>query len=234
MHMHDLEPTLAEAAALLAAASVVDVETDRGESVELWTISSDGQSVAASAPRLAVASGMRLECRLATDQMPLHVWAVIESAEYRSQARAALTLRVIDVESEGYERRAVRMPLATSGVVRAGVCDRIPPGESIPVRIVDLSESGVGVLIDDNRPRPGDRMWLSTRFIEGELNADLRVAHVRPTGRGGEMNVGCSFVDPGAVTGVVSRIAARLAGAGRVRPEGSTLRETLGIERPAS
>ena len=48
------------------------------------------------------------------------------------------------------------------------------------------------------------------------------------------MTVGCSFVDPGAVTGVVSRIAARLAGAGRVRPEGSTLRETLGIERPAS
>jgi hypothetical protein len=234
MHMHDVEPTLAEAAALLAAASVVDVETDRGESVELWTISSEGQSVTASAPRLAVASGMRLECRLTTDETPLHVWAVIESAEYRSQARAALTLRVIDVESEGYERRATRMPLAASGVVRAGVCDRIPPGESIPVRIGDLSESGVGVLIDDTRPRPGDRISLSARFIEGELNADLRVAHVRPTGRGGEMAVGCSFVEPGAVTGVVSRVVARLAGAGRSRSEGSTLRETLGIERPAS
>ena len=56
MQMHDLEPTLAEAAALLAAASVVDVETDRGESVELWTISSEGQSVAAGAILLAVAS----------------------------------------------------------------------------------------------------------------------------------------------------------------------------------
>jgi hypothetical protein len=41
MTMHDPEPTLAEAAAMLAAASVVDVETDRGESVELWTISSE-------------------------------------------------------------------------------------------------------------------------------------------------------------------------------------------------
>ncbi len=234
MQMHDLEPTLAEAAALLAAASVVDVETDRGESVELWTISSEGQSVAASAPRLAVASGMRLECRLTTDESPLHVWAVIESAEYRSQARAALTLRVIDVESEGYERRAPRMPLAASGVVRAGVCDRIPPGETIPARIVDLSEAGVGVLVDDNRPRPGDRIWLAARFIEGELNADLRVAHVRPTGRGGEMVVGCSFVDSAAVSGVVSRIVARLGGVGRTHTEGSTLRETLGIERPAS
>lgn len=233
MSRHDLEPTLAEAAALLAAASVIDVETDRGESVEMWTISSEGQSVAASAPRLAVASGMRLECRLATDEVPLHVWAVIESAEYRSQARAALRLRVIDVESEGYERRAPRMPISASAVVRASVCDRIPPGESIPVRIVDLSESGVGVLIDDNRPRPGDRMWLSARFIEGGLSADLRVAHVRPTGRGGEMVVGCSFIDPAAVTTVVSRVVARLAGAGRDRFDGITLRETLGIERPS-
>jgi hypothetical protein len=226
----DLEPTLAEAAAMLAAASVIDVETDRGESVELWTISSDGQSVAASAPRLAVATGMRLECRLATDEAPLHVWAVIETAEYRSQARAALTLRVLDVESEGYERRSQRLPLTASGVVRASVCDRIPAGETLAGRIVDLSESGVGLLVDDIRPRPGDRMWLSARFIEGELRADLRVAHVRPTGRGGTMIVGCSFIDPPAVADVVSRIVARLAGTNRDTGPMPTLRESLGIE----
>jgi len=231
MSMHDdLEPTLAEAAAMLAAASVVDVETDRGESVELWTISSEGQSVAASAPRLSVASGMRLECRLATEDAPLHVWAVIESAEYRSKARAALTVRVLDVESEGYERRAPRMPLSASGVVRATVCDRIPPGERLPARIVDLSESGVGIVVDDIRPRPGDRMWLSARFIEGELGADLRVAHVRPTGRGGQMIVGCSFIDPEALRGVVSRVVSRLAGTGREQGGAATLRESLGID----
>ena len=230
MTMHDLEPTLAEAAAMLAAASVVDVETDRGESVELWTISSEGQSVAASAPRLSVASGMRLECRLPTREAPLHVWAVIETAEYRSQARAALTLRVVDCESEGYERRAPRMPLSASGVVRATVCDRIPPGERIAARIVDLSESGVGVLVDDNRPRPGDRMWLSARFIEGELAADVRVAHVRPTGRGDQMVVGCSFIDPAAVRAVVARVVARLAGTGRDQGDAATLRESLGLQ----
>lgn len=215
---------------MLAAASVIDVETDRGESVELWTISSEGQSVAASAPRLSVASGMRIECRLATDDAPLHVWAVIETAEYRSQARAALTLRVLDVESEGYERRAPRMPLSASGVVRATVCDRIPPGERIAARIVDLSEAGVGVLVDDTRPRPGDRMWLSARFIEGEVGADLRVAHVRPTGRGGEMAVGCSFIEPEAVATVVSRVVARLGGASRDHGGAGTLRESLGLE----
>jgi hypothetical protein len=226
----DLEPTLAEAAAMLAAASVIDVETDRGESVELWTISSEGESVAASAPRLAVASGMRLQCRLATDEAPLHVWAVIETAEYRSQARAALTLRVLDVESEGYERRSQRLPLTASGVVRASVCDRIPAGETLAARIVDLSESGVGVLVDDIRPRPGDRMWLSARFIEGELRADLRVAHVRRTGRGGTMVVGCSFIDASAVADVVKRIVARLAGTNRDTGPTPTLRESLGIE----
>jgi hypothetical protein len=230
MKMDDLEPTLAEAAALLAAASVVDVETDRGESVELWTISSDGQSVAASAPRLAVASGMRLECRLVTEQAPLHVWAVIESAEYRSQARAALRLRVIDVELEGYERRAPRMPLAAAGVMRAVVCDRIPPGERIPARILDLSEAGAGLMMDDIRPRAGDRMWLSARFIEGELIADVRVAHVRPTGRGEEIAVGCSFIDPPAVAAVVSQVISRLSGGARGRSQGAGLRATLGID----
>jgi hypothetical protein len=215
MSARDLEPTLAEAAALLAAASVVDVDTDRGESVELWTISSEGESVAASAPRLSVASGMRLECRIPTNQVPLHVRAVIEAAEYRSQTRAALTLRVIDVESDGYERGAARLPLAASGVIQASVCDRIPPGTSIPVRIVDMSESGVGLLIDDIRPRPGDRMRLAARFIEGGLNAELRVAHVRPTGRGDETTVGCSFIEPAAVAAVVSRVVRRLAGADR-------------------
>ena len=226
----DLGPTLAEAAAMLAAASVIDVETDRGESVELWTISSEGQSVAASAPRLAVASGMRLECRLATAEAPLHVWAVIESAEYRSQSRAALTLRVLDAASEGYERRSQRMPLSASGVIRSNVCDRIPPGETIAARIVDLSEAGVGLLVDDIRPRPGDRVWLSSRFIEGELGADLRVAHVRPTGRGGAMVVGCSFIDPPSVADVVTRVVARLSGANRDADRMPTLRESLGIE----
>lgn len=226
----DLEPTLAEAAAMLAAASVIDVETDRGESVELWTISSEGQSVAASAPRLSVASGMRLECRLATDEAPLHVWAVIETAEYRSQTRAALTVRVLNVESEGYERRAERMPLTASGVVRASVCDRLPPGETIAARIIDLSEAGVGLLVDDIRPRPGDRMWLSCRFIEGELAADLRVAHVRPTGRGEDTVVGCSFIEPSAVADVVGRVVARLGGTRRDAGPVPTLRESLGIE----
>jgi len=177
---------------------------------------------------------MRLECRLATDEVPLHVWAVIETAEYRSQARAALRLRVIDVESEGYERRTQRMPISASAVVRASVCDRIPSGESIAARIVDLSESGAGLLIDDIRPRPGDRMWLAARFIEGELNADMRVAHVRPTGRGAETMVGCSFINPAAVASVVSNLVARLAGAGRAPSDGATLRETLGIEQPDS
>jgi hypothetical protein len=110
------------------------------------------------------------------------------------------------------------------------VCDGIPAGETLAGRIVDLSESGVGLLVDDIRPRPGDRMWLSARFIEGELRADLRVAHVRPTGRGGTMIVGCSFIDPPAVADVVSRIVARLAGTNRDTGPMPTLRESLGIE----
>ena len=74
-------------------------------------------------------------------------------------------------------------------------------------------------------------MWLSARFIEGELAADLRVAHVRPTGRGGAIVVGCSFIEPDAVRGVATRVVARLAGDGRERSGIATLRESLGIDR---
>lgn len=214
MSVHNLEPTLVEAAALLAAASVIDAETDRGETIELWTISSDGQSVAASGPRLAVAAGMRLECRVAQDHVPLHVWAVIEEAEYRSQARASLAIRVIDVASEGYERRAERRPLTTPAVLRASVCDRIVPGESIAVTIVDLSAHGVGVTTTDTRARPGDRMRIAARFFEGEVNAEVRIAHCRDAGQG-QTIIGCSFIDPAAVGDVLSRVLARLGGDAR-------------------
>ena len=51
-------------AAALVASSVIEVETDRGDTIELWTIASDGEVVTASGPRLEVAAGMQMTCRL--------------------------------------------------------------------------------------------------------------------------------------------------------------------------
>ena len=89
------------------------------------TRSSSGRSqataplVTASGPRLAVAGGMTITCRLAHGGLPIQVEAVIEEAEYRSQARASLTLRVVDVVAHGYRRRTERLSVSSAASLRA-------------------------------------------------------------------------------------------------------------------
>lgn len=210
----DSSPTTVEAAALMVAASAVDVRTDRGETIELWTISNDGDVVRASGPRLAVASGMRLECRLANEGAPLQIAAVIESAEYRSAARAALELRIETVATEARQRRAARVPLNVQATLRAEVCDRLPPGEAVPGVLADLSDSGVAVVITEDRVRAGDRMRLSARVVEGRIDCDVRVARIAATTSGGLM-AGCSFIDAAQVAPLLGRVLSRLEGTGR-------------------
>lgn len=62
----DVSPSVADVAGMLVAASAVEVTTDRGELVELWTIACEGAVVSASGPRLSVGEGMRITCRLAS------------------------------------------------------------------------------------------------------------------------------------------------------------------------
>jgi len=69
-------PTLTEAAAMLVDASAIDVVTERGDTIEVWTISHQGATVAGSAPRLLVAEGMQITCRLADGGQPIEVRAI--------------------------------------------------------------------------------------------------------------------------------------------------------------
>jgi PilZ domain len=227
--MNDIDqtplPTPAEAAAMLVEASAIDVDTDRGETIELWTIASEGDTLSASGPRLAVAGGMTVTCRLSQDGMPILVEAVIEEAEFRSQARASLTLRVTDVATHGYRRRTERLSLHTAASLRALVCDRIVPGEVIPVTLTDLSAAGCAVSMTDTRPREGDRMTLTARFLEGEVTADVRIMRVHsPTPD--VYTVGCRFIAARALAqGVLERVLHRLGGNARPAPAVATVRE---------
>ena len=220
-------PTLVEAAALLVEASAIDVDTDRGETIELWTIASDGPLVTASGPRLAVAGGMTITCRLAQGGLPIQVEAVIEEAEYRSQARASLTLRVVDVVTHGYRRRTERLSMSSAGSVRALVCDRIVPNEVIPVTLTDLSDAGCALSFTDNRIREGDRMAITVRFIEGEVTADLRIVRIQSPSPD-VYTAGCYFISAtAAAQGVLERVLARLAGNARPVTDVGALRDTL-------
>jgi hypothetical protein len=143
-----------------------------------------------------------------TDTGPTHIHGVVETAEYQSTARAAITIRVTDVSPATSSRRNTRLSLATAATLRAMICDRIVPDELLPVTLVDLSETGCAVTTSDRRDR--DRLWLSTRFLEGEISTEIRIT--RTTADPNAVTVGCVFLDPGPDTAVVKQVWTRLHG----------------------
>jgi PilZ domain len=208
-------PTLAEAAALLVDASAIDVDTDRGDTIELWTIASDGATVTGSGPRLLVAEGMQITCRLAHGGHPIEIKAVIEEAEYRSSSRASLVLHVVDVLAHGYRRRSERLSVTSPASLRAVICERVVTDEVIPVTLSDMSEAGCSVTLTDSRPRSGDRMVLSARFLEGEIVMDVRIVRVQSPSPD-VYTAGCYFISATAdALSVLEKVLARLAGHAR-------------------
>jgi hypothetical protein len=111
----------------------------------VWTISHDDDVVVASAPRLAVSAGLKLRYRAVTDTAPVYIHGVIETAEFQSTARAAITIRITDVSREAVGRRSSRLTLTARATLRATICDRIVPEEVLPVTLVDLSQTGCAV-----------------------------------------------------------------------------------------
>lgn len=198
-------------ARLLVDESVIEASTDRGTTVEVWTISCDGAEVRASAPRFEVAQQMRLTVRLSIGGRPHTVTLLIDQADVQSQARASLLLRVVSAEPAGYQRQSERVDLAATATLTALVCDRVVPNEQIPGQVTDLSKTGVRIATPDSRPRRADLMHLYCRFLEGAIDCDVRV--MRASGEAGGMNIlGCAFMDPShETTLVVERVLTRLA-----------------------
>jgi PilZ domain-containing protein len=221
-------PTAAEAAALLVEASAIDVDTDRGETIEIWTIASEGTIVTGSGPRLSVAGGMSISCRLSHGGRPIQVDAVVEEAEFRSQARASLVLRVVGVATHGYRRRTERLAFSSAASLRAVICDRIVPEEVVPVTLTDLSDAGCAMSLTDNRLREGDRMMLTARFLEGEFTADTRIVRVQEVSPD-VYTAGCYFIGaPAPAQAVLERVLARLGGNARPATDLGALRDDLG------
>lgn len=202
---------LSQAARALVGESAVDMTTDDGRTLEVWTISSDGAGVRGSAPRLEVREGMGLTCRLMIDGMPHRIAATVETAEFQSQSRAALTLRVLESTVDGYRRQSKRVDVSVAATLTALVCDRLVPGEPLSGVMGDLSEGGVAVTVADLRPRSGDRFGVRVRVVEGTVDSEIRVMSARTGDQPGTQLLGCSFLQPSAQTqGIVARLLARL------------------------
>ncbi|HEY0388644.1 MAG TPA: PilZ domain-containing protein [Gaiellales bacterium] len=227
---------VSRAAGALVDESAVEMTTDDGGLLEVWTISHDGRAVRGSAPRLAVRAGMELRCRLMVDGTPHEIRTVVEQAEFQSQSRAALILRVTAVAADGEQRRSKRVEAALSASVTAVVCDRLVPGETLSAVLDDLSQGGMALAVADMRARTGDRLRVRARAFEGTIDTEVRVMSTRAGDTPGTMLIGCAFLDPSPqAQDVVSRLLARLdAPAAAARPEPG-VRAALGIgDGPAS
>ena len=221
-------PTAAEAAALLVEASAFDVDTDRGETIEIWTIASDGDTVTGQRPAPV---GRRRHDRLvparrtpASRSRSTPSSTRPNSARRPGVARPARRRRL----THGYRRRTERLGVSSAASLRAVICDRVVPDEVIPVALTDLSDAGGAMNLTDNRLREGDRMALTARFLEGEFTAEVRIVRVHSPSPD-VYTAGCYFISaPAAAQGVLERVLARLAGHARPAADMGALRDTLG------
>jgi PilZ domain len=203
---------LVRVAEQLVVESVIQVATDRGRTVEVWTIEADGVWLQASAPRLEVAECMQLECRLVMDGETWRVAAIVDEAVVQSPTRARLEIRLVAAEADRLARRGERVPVAVRATLVALVCDRIVPDEAIITVIDDVSYGGFMATVSDTRVRVNDRLRLAGRLIDGVIDCEVRVKWNAQTGHPNERRIGCEFIKPSAESrGTINRLRCRFS-----------------------
>jgi hypothetical protein len=203
---------LGRVAERLVAESVIQVDTDRGRTLEVWTIETDGVWVQASAPRLEVAEGMQLECRVVMDGETWRVAAIVDDAVAHSPTRARLEIRLVAAEPDQLVRRGARVPVAVRATLIAMVCDRIVPDEAIVAAIDDVSDGGFKATVPDTRIRANDRLRLAGRLIDGVIDCEVRVKWSAASQLPTERRIGCAFINPsGASRQTIDRLLARFS-----------------------
>ncbi len=203
-------PSLERLAALqLVLESSVDMRSSDGGTVEVWTISADGDTVHATAPRLEVRGGIELEAQMQLNGLPYTVTTEVVEAGYRSPTRASLELRVTGVAPTESRRFEPRTPVATQVSLVARDCDRLMDDTEMETVAVDLSPSGIGISCLDARVRPGDVFALHCRFINGVIDQHVRVERTTSFDSGQRI-IGCTFLHANAATyAVVNKILKR-------------------------
>jgi hypothetical protein len=184
------------AARRMVAASAVDMETGDGEFVEARAIRSTGRTVHASGPHLEAWAGMRLWWRFLDEgEYPHRAEVRVVEAYFASSSRAALVLEVEAVEPDRAARRHARRPVSGPATLTAVECECLAGTERIVAALHDISESGVGMVVTDDRVRSGDRFAFRARLPEGPVDTHVRVARVSRRPGGGRLFVGATL-DP--------------------------------------
>lgn len=207
----------------LVAESTIEMATDAGALVEIWTIGGALATVRASAPDRRVKAGMLLTGRLVIDDRAHRITVRVAEAVVDPGRRTALTLKVVGAEAGepvgAGEQAAVEITGSLSPLTG-------PAGEA--ATIVGLSGQGATLLVTGGRPVVDGRYRLRFRSFEGAVEQEVAISGVHPSPRPGSSLAVCTFVDPTPETGVtIERILDRHASV-QFRPA-DDIRGTLGI-----
>ena len=112
------------------------------------------------------------------EEYPHRAEVRVVEAYFASTSRAALVLDVVAVEPDRAARRHARRPVSGSATLTAVECERLAGTERIGAALHDISASGVGLVVTDDRIRSGDRFVFRARLPEGPVDTHVRVARV--------------------------------------------------------
>jgi hypothetical protein len=228
-----LAPSPAAALANLFATGQASLEVPSGADLTADAVSLDGERVRATVPRLAVAVNMEVAGRI-VDEMgePWKVTLAIDAADYHSPQLASVELRVLEVSHDTTRRRTRRVPAGGRAWLVAVSCQEVVDGDRVEGTMVDLSRGGVG-FATSRVLRRGDRLFFHGRFFADKIDAEVRVAVVRPGSAPGRSIVGCSFIDMDAANAAqLERILNGSAARPSTAVDTASLRELV-AEKPA-
>ena len=215
--------SLSEAVSLLFARKEVDLEVDGGGLLRVEVTARDGEHVIVTAPRLSVATGMRLTGRvLGPDARPWELRLLVDEANYHSPDLAMVRMHPTDIAVDSSRRSAERVPIGGVAWLEAVNCQDVVDRDRVDGTLEDLSRTGVS-FTTARVLRVGDRLIFHGRFFADSIRGEVRVASVRPASAPGHTIVGCRFLD--VDTDSVAKIDRILAG-GREpaeRPSGTSI-----------
>src|SRR6185312_9660360 len=152
-----------QAISMLFSGLAADLESDEGAIITVQPSGMAGDTVWVTAPRLAVAGGMRLRGRLLDGAgEPWIVTLVVAEADFHNHDLARVRLRADEVTADASRRRNPRVPAGGIAWLSAVNCQHVVDGDRVDGTMVDLSRDGVAFAT--NRVlRVGDRLTFHGR-----------------------------------------------------------------------
>jgi hypothetical protein len=212
----------------LVAESAVEMATESGALVEIWTISRALATVRASAPEGRIRTGMLLTCRLVLDEHAHQV--TVRAAEVVAEPgkRTAVALKVVGAvagEAVSSDRQtAVEIP---------GGLSTLTGSSGTPATVVGLSQDGATVLVTGGRPVVDGRYHLRFRSFEGAVLQEVAIGGVHASPRPGSSLAVCTFADPSPETRATIALILERHGSVQYRPADDT-RASLGLSGNAA